>query len=310
MLPRMTLIMPVLNRQDTIEKAIQSVISQQYPELEFIVLDGGSTDGTVEIIRKYDEHITYWHSERDGSPVAAINTGLAMATGEIIGYLMADDWYEPGILQKIGNHLIQHPEADIITCAGRIVTDRSGELETLRSYRGKNTLALSINTICFKDTSAICCRFIRHSLYKQIGVYHPFSSNGKHFFSNDKEFLLRAVLAGAIDSYLDVMGHTYYAHPESTTFSNNIGNIMQLCSEHMEIATQALAEKQLTRLQRLQLNYWYLDQSARLAVYQFIYRDRRVGMNMMVAGIKKHMFAWPVAFVITSLRIAGRKIYK
>lgn len=95
-LPRISIVTPSLNQGAFIEKTILSVIEQDYPDIEYIVMDGGSTDNTVEILKKYDGRIAYWQSEPDGGQSAAINAGLRRATGEIVAYINSDDWYYLG----------------------------------------------------------------------------------------------------------------------------------------------------------------------------------------------------------------------
>jgi glycosyltransferase involved in cell wall biosynthesis len=89
------------NQGDFIEETIQSVLSQNYPNLEYIIIDGGSTDNSVEIIKKYEQHLTYWVSERDKGQANAINKGLQHCTGEIFNWLNSDDYLEPDSLFKI-----------------------------------------------------------------------------------------------------------------------------------------------------------------------------------------------------------------
>ena len=102
-LPKITIITPSFNQGQYIEKTILSVLNQNYPNLEYIIIDGGSTDGTVEIIKKYQQHITYWISESDKGQSDAINKGLKLASGDIINWLNSDDYLENNVLQKIAN---------------------------------------------------------------------------------------------------------------------------------------------------------------------------------------------------------------
>ena len=103
-LPRISVVTPSYNQGQYIEQTILSVISQDYPNLEYIVMDGGSTDNTVQVLEKYDSRITYWQSKKDNGQAAAINEGFARATGEVLCWLNSDDMYMPGTLLQVGRH--------------------------------------------------------------------------------------------------------------------------------------------------------------------------------------------------------------
>jgi glycosyltransferase involved in cell wall biosynthesis len=94
--PKITVVTPSFNQGQFLEETILSVVGQQYPNLEFIIIDGGSTDQSVEIIKKYEKHLTFWVSEKDKGQGAAINKGFGMATGDIMAWLNSDDMYLPG----------------------------------------------------------------------------------------------------------------------------------------------------------------------------------------------------------------------
>lgn len=102
MLPKISIITPSYNQGHYIEETITSILDQGYPNLEYIIMDGGSKDNTVEVIKKYEKHITYWASEKDKGQSDAINKGFRMATGDVINWLNSDDYYEKGALQKVG----------------------------------------------------------------------------------------------------------------------------------------------------------------------------------------------------------------
>src|SRR5215831_1246876 len=103
--PRISVITPSFNQQRFIEQTIRSVLLQKYPNLEYIIIDGGSTDGSIDIIKKYEPHLTYWESQRDRGQSHAINKGFARATGEILCWLNSDDYYLSGALHTVAKAL-------------------------------------------------------------------------------------------------------------------------------------------------------------------------------------------------------------
>lgn len=119
--PKFTVVTPTYNQGQFIEKTIDSVLSQGYPNLEFIIIDGGSQDNTLEIIKKYERHLNYWVSEPDRGQSHAINKGMGRATGDYLTWLNSDDWYLPGALQHMHELFAAHSEVGMVVGAGHIV---------------------------------------------------------------------------------------------------------------------------------------------------------------------------------------------
>jgi glycosyltransferase involved in cell wall biosynthesis len=114
-LPQISVITVSFNGEAFIEQTIQSVLSQSYPQKEYIIIDGGSTDGTVEIIGRYESRLAYWHSLPDRGIAHAFNLGLAQAHGDWVLYLNADDFLlEPTVMAQMVPHLLLHQDADVV----------------------------------------------------------------------------------------------------------------------------------------------------------------------------------------------------
>lgn len=118
-LPPITIVVPNYNGGATIEATLVSLLDQQYPNLEILVVDGGSTDNSVEVIRKYEDKLAWWVSEKDRGQSQAINKGFARAKGEILNWLCSDDILLPGALETIGKIFGAEPETDVV--AGTII---------------------------------------------------------------------------------------------------------------------------------------------------------------------------------------------
>lgn len=115
--PRLTIVTPSYMQAQYLEKTIRSVLLQGYPALEYFVMDGGSTDGSAEIIRKYEPWLAGWRCEKDCGQVDAILAGWERATGDVVAWINSDDWYVPGALLAVGRHFQEHPAEQWISGA-------------------------------------------------------------------------------------------------------------------------------------------------------------------------------------------------
>src|SRR5450755_112336 len=113
-LPSMSIVVPNFNGGATIEATLVSLIEQNYPGLEILVADGGSTDNSVEVICKYESHIAWWVSEKDRGQANAINKGFLRAKGEIVNWLCSDDVLLPNALSTVGRIFAAEPEIDVV----------------------------------------------------------------------------------------------------------------------------------------------------------------------------------------------------
>lgn len=126
-LPKISIVTPSFNQGQYIERTIKSVLDQNYPNLEYWVMDGGSTDQTVKILKKYGKQVK-WVSEKDRGQTDAINKGLRQATGDIVAYLNSDDTYEPHTLKTVAEFFLKHPKAALLYGQGRLIDDKDKEI--------------------------------------------------------------------------------------------------------------------------------------------------------------------------------------
>lgn len=124
-LPRISIVTPSYQQAPYLQQTIDSVLSQGYPNLEYIIIDGGSSDGSVDIIKRYESRLAYWVSEKDRGQTHAINKGFARATGDIFAYLNSDDYYLPGTLERVASAFCSDDTLDLVHGRCRYV-DASG----------------------------------------------------------------------------------------------------------------------------------------------------------------------------------------
>lgn len=178
---KITIITVVLNAEELIEKTIKSVLDQDYHDLEYIIIDGMSTDKTPSIIQRYESQLAYWTSEADGGIYDAMNKAIDKATGEIVAFMNAGDWYEKNAFEKVERYFEGHPETDIVY--GQVNGISLGKVVSVMGYYDPaNPEMTYVRNMCHQGM------FIKRKLFNTIGKF-----NLKYSVLADWDWNLRAV---------------------------------------------------------------------------------------------------------------------
>jgi glycosyltransferase involved in cell wall biosynthesis len=182
--PKISIITPSYNQGQFIEETIRSVVYQDYPNIEYIIIDGGSKDESVDIICKYKNQISHWVSESDNGQTDAINKGLKLATGDIIAYLNSDDVYYPNTFLKIARYFEQNP--DIAMVYGNAVhIDRDGKLLSV-IHTGKLDITQYLSNRFYLPQPSI---FFRSCVLSETGYF-----DSRYHLAMDKEYWTRILV--------------------------------------------------------------------------------------------------------------------
>lgn len=164
--PRISIVTPSYNQGQFLEETIRSILLQGYPNLEYIIIDGGSTDESVEIIRKYEQHLAYWVSEKDSGQANAINKGFQRVTGEVVAWLNSDDVYEAAAVQRAAKFLVARPDCGMIYGACHLVDEEGRHVGLMGSPEFDLTHLLMDSYVPQQAT------FFRRSVLDKVGLLH------------------------------------------------------------------------------------------------------------------------------------------
>lgn len=186
--PRISVITPSFNQHNFIEKTIASVLNQNYPNLEYIIIDGGSIDNSVDIIKKYEKHLYYWVSEKDNGQSHAINKGFAKATGDIVCWLNSDDCFIEGTLNKIADIFSSNK---VFWATGQCLSidEKGNVLNLLTSEVPKNSFHwLNLLSRGFSFAVLQPATFWKKEIFDKVGLL-----NEKMNYAFDHEFFFRVL---------------------------------------------------------------------------------------------------------------------
>ncbi|MBN1303043.1 MAG: glycosyltransferase [Anaerolineales bacterium] len=167
-LPLVSIVTPSFNQASFLEATLNSVLEQDYPHLEYLIVDGGSTDGSREIIEKYADHLAWWVSEPDQGQTDAINKGFAHAQGDILAWLNSDDTYKPGAITAAVNFLQENPEVGLVYGSADYINEQGIPIGQFPAAQ-TNLRRLRQGYVHIPQQSA----FFRANLWKQVGPLDP-----------------------------------------------------------------------------------------------------------------------------------------
>jgi glycosyltransferase involved in cell wall biosynthesis len=216
-LPRISIVTPSYNQASYLEETIRSVILQDYPDLEYIIVDGGSTDGSVDVIRQYERHLAFWISEKDEGASDAIAKGFRRATGTVLAYLNSDDLYLPGALHTIAEAMAD-PSVDVaygnmywIDAEGKKIGEQRQTPFMPKAYLYGGATLQQPATFWKKDVYTKCGEM-----------------NRSYRFAFDTDLFFRFALRGAGFRHVNRFVASFRIHPQSKS-----SNELDVCSREL-----------------------------------------------------------------------------
>jgi glycosyltransferase involved in cell wall biosynthesis len=159
-----SIVTPSYNQDRYIEQTIHSVLTQDYPQIEYMILDGGSTDGTLNVVKKYEDKFAWWVSERDKGQTDALNKGFARAKGDILAWINSDDTYSPGAIRAAVDYLWEHPDVGMVYGDCNYIDESGNVIGKFQASQTSYKLLRQGYTHIPQQTM-----FFRASLWKQVG---------------------------------------------------------------------------------------------------------------------------------------------
>ena len=188
-LPRVSLVTPSFNQGAYLEATIRSVLDQDYPDVEYMILDGGSTDSSVDIIRRYEDRLAYWVSEPDGGQTDAINRGFRRATGKYVGWLNSDDMLPPGSIAAAVDYLEANPDVGMVYGNAEYI-DSDGQLLRMVEPPPFDYLRILTTAVNYVQQFG---SLMRRELFEQVGELDI-----RLYFAMDLDYWLRLGLVAPI----------------------------------------------------------------------------------------------------------------
>jgi glycosyltransferase involved in cell wall biosynthesis len=209
---KLSIVTPSYNQGQFLEETILSVLNQGHEPLEYIIIDGGSTDDSVEIIKRYEHRLAYWVSEKDRGQVEAINKGMARTTGDIVAFVNSDDVYLPGTFAAVVDYFEEHPDCEWV-CGDTLMFGPGHATEMIRAVVPKS----AAHCLSWAYKAPQPGHFWKRELVQQFGFDEQWT------YDFDHDMYVRALLAGHRCEHIPLPFAGYRLHNASKTVAENDG---------------------------------------------------------------------------------------
>jgi len=288
---KITIITPSFNQGQFLEITIQSVLNQQYSDLEYMIFDGGSSDNSVEIIEKYKDKLIYWESKKDRGQSHAINKGFAKATGDIVTWLNSDDQLTPNTLQKVSQYFEENPDIAFLHGKTLLIKEPKADFEQgiSKGAEDKELTYKCLAGLPFPQPSA----FFRKSMIDEFGLL-----NEGYHYGMDYDFFLQMSLNYNSLKVNDILSK-YLLHQNSKTVSQSA----------VFAKDYALIFSKLLRSFSFTTNL--IQQMTDLGIYAEGNDAYKIGKNFTISDLQK-AFCYNLYFQLTFYYDAGElaEVYK
>lgn len=302
--PKISIITPSYNQGKFIEQTIQSVLDQNYPNLEYIIIDGGSSDETLSVIKKYEKHLAYCISEKDRGQSHAINKGIQKSTGDIVNWLNSDDYYMPGALRHIAEQF-KNPLITAYCGRSRVFSDSNERISGGTDiYAGNLFKTIGWARIDQPET------FFKRSVWETIGFL-----NEEFHYIMDKEWWIRYLLIYGLDGIIkdDKVLVNFRIHSESKTGSqkeefenetinyfysisvqNRMKNIYEFIEKNFKVRLITIDPSYSNEISKEYINYFLFY------LYNVAYAKNNYALSKKIREI----------IVVNSLSVEDSKLFK
>ena len=233
---KISIITPSYNQGQYLEETIQSVLDQKYPNLEYIIMDGGSTDNSVEIIKKYESQLAHWESKSDGGQSDAINKGFNMASGDILAWLNSDDYYTPYTLHQVSD-LFTRDDLKIVFGECALYHEKSGKVKDSKVFEFSKSHNIELSDFLIQPSS-----FWTKKTWELVG-----DLDEKLTYTFDWEWYIRAKRAGVHFQAVDKTWSVYRYHEQHKTGTGGCQREEELASIYSHYHSELLGQKYLQR---------------------------------------------------------------